>query len=63
MTDIGVDHPVGEALATDTNAFKHAVTSKLVHDESRVDHTCREGGKKGMVFRSPLRARPWGDGS
>jgi hypothetical protein len=40
MLEVRVDHPVGEALAANTDAFKHTVASKLVHDQVGVDDTC-----------------------
>lgn len=42
VLEISVHHPVGEALATDTNSFKYAVTGELMHHEGRVDHTCQK---------------------
>lgn len=40
MLEIRIDHPVWEALATNTDTFKHTVTSQLMHDEGRVSYTC-----------------------
>ena len=39
MFEVRVIHPVGEALTTNTNTFKHTVTGELMHHQSRVHHT------------------------
>jgi hypothetical protein len=36
---VGINHPVGESLTTDTDAFKYTVTGELVHHQVRVDET------------------------
>ena len=41
MLEVGVHHPVGEALPADTDALKHTVTGELVHHQVRVDHAWR----------------------
>lgn len=35
--EVGVDHPVGEALAANTDTFKYTVTSQLVHHKMGID--------------------------
>lgn len=45
---VWVDHSVGKAFATNTNTFKHTVTSQLVHDKVGVDETCRKNQKYNM---------------
>ena len=39
VLEVGVDHAVGEALAANTDSFKHTVASQLVHDKVRVDES------------------------
>ena len=41
LLEVGEDHAVGEALATNTDAFQHTVTGQLVHDQVSVHHTRR----------------------
>ena len=38
-SEVIVDNPVREALATDPNALKHTVAGKLVHNKEGVDHS------------------------
>lgn len=40
LLEVRVDHPVGEALTADTDAFKYTVASELMHDKVRVDDAC-----------------------
>ena len=44
MSEIRVDHSVGETFTTNTNAFKYTVTSELMHNQVRVDDTCENNG-------------------
>lgn len=57
VLEVRVHHPVGEALATNTDALKYTVTGELVHHEGRVDHTCQKSygrESEGKVLRAFL---------
>ena len=41
LFEVGVEHPAGETLATDSDSFQNAVTLELVEDQVRVDLTCK----------------------
>ena len=49
VLEVGVDHPVGEALAANTDSFKHTVTGELVHHKVRVNHTCEEQRRRYLL--------------
>ena len=37
MLEVGVHHPVGEALLANTDTLKHTVACQLVHDKASID--------------------------
>ena len=41
LLELRVDHPVGEALAADTDALQHTVTSQLMQHQSGVNQACQ----------------------
>lgn len=41
VSEIRVDHSVGESFTANTNTFKYTVTSELMHNQVRIDDTCK----------------------
>ena len=48
--EVGVHHPVGESLTTDTDTLKYTVTSELVHYQMGVDETCERNNSASYIF-------------
>lgn len=52
MFEVGIVHPVGETLSTNTNTFKYTITSELMHNQVSVHESRGLNLKRGRIRRA-----------